>query len=48
MEYMVMDVPQENYLVTIILPFMLSIVVVVIIIMVMNRSAGAAEAPMPG
>ena len=40
MEYVVMDVPQENYLVTIILPFMLSIVVVVIIIMVMNRSAG--------
>ena len=43
MEYVVMDVPQENYLVTIILPFMLSIVVVVIIIMVMNRSAGGAE-----
>ena len=40
MAYTTMDVPQENYLVTIILPFMLSIVVVVIIIMVMNRSAG--------
>ena len=48
MEYVVMDVPQENYLVTIILPFMLSIVVVVIIIMVMNRSAvgGGANARM--
>ena len=44
MEYVVMDVPQENYLVTIILPFMLSIVVVVIIIMVMNRSAGGGGA----
>ena len=42
--YTVMDVPQENYLVTIILPFMLSIVVVVIIIMVMNRSAGGGGA----
>ncbi|MCD8168968.1 MAG: ATP-dependent zinc metalloprotease FtsH [Clostridiales bacterium] len=44
MEYVVMDVSQENYLVTIILPFMLSIVVVVIIIMVMNRSAGGGGA----
>ena len=44
MEYVVMDVPQENYLVTIILPFMLSIVVVVIIIMVMNRNAGGGGA----
>ena len=44
MEYVVMDVPQENYLVTIILPFMLSIVVVVIIIMVMKRSAGGGGA----
>ena len=44
MEYVLMDVPQENYLVTIILPFMLSIVVVVIIIMVMNRSAGGGGA----
>ena len=44
MEYVVMDGPQENYLVTIILPFMLSIVVVVIIIMVMNRSAGGGGA----
>lgn len=42
--YAVMDVPQENYLVTIILPFMLSIVVVVIIIMVMNRGAGGGGA----
>lgn len=42
--YVVMDVPQENYLLTIILPFMLSIVVVVIIIMVMNRSAGGGGA----
>mgnify|MGYP000736093086 CR=1 FL=1 len=40
MEYVVMDVPQENYLVTIILPFMLSIVVVVIIIMVMEPECG--------
>ena len=48
MAYTTMDVPQENYLVTIILPFMLSIVVVVIIIMVMNRSAcgGGANARM--
>ena len=44
MAYTTMDVPQENYLVTIILPFMLSIVVVVIIIMVMNRSAGGGGA----
>ena len=44
MAYVVLDVPQENYLVTIILPFMLSIVVVVIIIMVMNRSAGGGGA----
>ena len=43
MAYTTMDVPQENYLVTIILPFMLSIVVV-IIIMVMNRSAGGGGA----
>ena len=43
MAYTTMDVPQENYLVTIILPFMLSIVVVVII-MVMNRSAGGGGA----
>lgn len=42
--YEVMDVPQENYLVTIILPFMLSIVVVVVIIMVMNRGAGGGGA----
>ena len=46
MAYTTMDVPQENYLVTIILPFMLSIVVVVIIIMVMNRSAGGGGAKM--
>lgn len=39
-DYTVANVPQENYLVTIMLPFMLSIVVVVVIIMVMNRSAG--------
>ena len=44
MAYTTMDVPQENYLVTLILPFMLSIVVVVIIIMVMNRSAGGGGA----
>ena len=44
MAYTTMDVPQENYLVTIILPFMLSIVVVVFIIMVMNRSAGGGGA----
>ena len=44
MAYTTMDVPQENYLVTIILPYMLSIVVVVIIIMVMNRSAGGGGA----
>lgn len=44
MAYTTMDVPQENYLVTIILPFTLSIVVVVIIIMVMNRSAGGGGA----
>lgn len=44
MAYTTMDVPQENYLVTIILPFVLSIVVVVIIIMVMNRSAGGGGA----
>ena len=44
MAYTTMDVPQENYLVTIILPFMLSIVEVVIIIMVMNRSAGGGGA----
>ena len=44
MAYTTMDVPQENYLVTIILPFMLSIVVVVSIIMVMNRSAGGGGA----
>ena len=44
MAYTTMDVPQENYLVTIILPFMLSIVVVVILIMVMNRSAGGGGA----
>ena len=43
MAYTTMDVPQENYLVTIILPFMLSMVVV-IIIMVMNRSAGGGGA----
>ena len=47
-EYTVLDVPQENYLVTIILPFALSIIVVVIIIMVMNRNAsgGGANARM--
>lgn len=44
MGYTVMDVPQENILLTIILPFMLFIVVVVIIIMVMNRSAGGGGA----
>ena len=44
MAYTTMDVPQENYLVTIILPFMLSIVVVVVIIMVMNRGAGGGGA----
>ena len=44
MAYTTMDVPQENYLVTIILPFMLSTGVVVIIIMVMNRSAGGGGA----
>lgn len=47
-EYTVMDVPQENYLMTMILPFILSIVVVVIILMVMNRNAagGGANARM--
>ena len=38
--YVMGDVPQENYMVTLILPFMLSIVVIVIIMMVMNRGAG--------
>ena len=46
---MIEEVPQENYLVTILLPFMLSIVVVVVILMVMNRGAaggGGANARM--
>ena len=43
-DYLMEEVPQENYLVTILLPFMLSMVVVIIIIMVMNRSAGGGGA----
>lgn len=38
------DVPQENVLVTVALPILLSTVVVVIIIMVMNRGSGAGGA----
>ena len=48
-DYVIEEVPQENYLVTILLPFMLSIVVVVVILMVMNRGAaggGGANAKM--
>ncbi|HJC05811.1 MAG TPA: ATP-dependent zinc metalloprotease FtsH [Candidatus Enterocloster excrementipullorum] len=48
-DYVIEEVPQENYLVTILLPFMLSIVVVVVILMVMNRGAaggGGANARM--
>ena len=48
-DYVVEEVPQENYLITILLPFMLSIVVVVVILMVMNRGAaggGGANARM--
>ncbi|SEU18230.1 ATP-dependent zinc metalloprotease FtsH [Enterocloster lavalensis] len=42
--YNVTDVPQENILLTVALPILLSTVVVVIIIMVMNRSAGGGGA----
>ena len=38
------NVPQENILLTVALPILLSTVVVVIIIMVMNRSAGGGGA----
>ena len=42
--YNVTDVPQENILLTVALPILLSTVVVVIIIMVMNRRAGGGGA----
>ena len=42
--YNVTNVPQENILLTVALPILLSTVVVVIIIMVMNRSAGGGGA----
>lgn len=42
--YNVTDVPQENILLTVALPILLSTAVVVIIIMVMNRSAGGGGA----
>ncbi|MGN0373582.1 MAG: ATP-dependent zinc metalloprotease FtsH [Enterocloster sp.] len=47
-DYIMEEVPQENLLISIFLPFMLSIVVMLIIIMVMNRSAagGGANARM--
>ncbi len=42
--FSMIDVPQENVLVTVALPILLSTVVVVIIIMVMNRGSGAGGA----
>ena len=47
-EYMMAAVPQENNLVTIIMPFMISIAVVAVIMMIMNRNAagGGANARM--
>lgn len=48
-DYMMEEVPQENLLMTVLVPSMLSIVVVVVIIMVMNRNAaggGGANARM--
>ena len=38
-DYSMEDVPQENTLLTVVLPFMLSIVVVVVIVTMMNRGA---------
>ncbi len=38
-DYSIEDVPQENTLLTVVMPFMLSIVVVVVIITMMNRGA---------
>ena len=47
-DYMNMDVPQENYLLSIVLPIMLSTVVVVVLISIMNARAagGGANAKM--
>lgn len=39
-DYRMEEVPQENYLMTILLPFMLSVAVVIVIMMLMNRNAG--------
>ena len=39
-EYVLLDVPQENMLLTMLLPMLMTTVVVVVIIMVMNRNAG--------
>ncbi len=39
LDYFMDEVPQENYLVTILVPFMLSVVVIIVIMMVMNRNA---------
>ena len=38
-DYSMEDVPQENTLLTVVMPFMLSIVVVVVIVIMMNRGA---------
>ena len=38
-DYSMEDVPQENTLLTVVMPFMLSIVVVVVIVTMMNRGA---------
>ena len=38
-DYSMEDVPQENTLLTVVMPFMLSIVVVVVIVTIMNRGA---------
>ena len=43
-DYSLEGVPQESTMLTIVMPFMLSIVVVVVIIMVMNRSASGGGA----
>lgn len=43
-DYSLEGVPQESTMLTIVVPFMLSIVVVVVIIMVMNRSASGGGA----
>ena len=39
LDYFMDEVPQENYLVTILVPFMLSVAVIIVIMMVMNRNA---------